>query len=1279
MFLQKLEIQGFKSFVDRTLVEFGSGMTGVVGPNGCGKTNVSDAIRWVLGEQSAKQLRGGSMEDVIFNGCPSRKPVGMAEVHITFRNDRGILPTEFNEVLVSRKVFRSGVSEYFLNKQPCRLKDIRDLLSDTGMGSHAYSVIERGMVDHVLSDNSGHRRFLFEEASGITKYKARKKETLNKLEATEGDLTRLNDIVFEIEREMRSLARQVGRARKYQRLRDGIRDLDLRFTGGRVLELKRAEAESADRWQEEATRREGITAQLATLEADLNDRKLALLELERELQIAQGGLRDREETRVQAEHQIVLLEERAAGLRRRAEEAAAETARMRERLEEVIGQERESGERRLEVQQQTEEVRRELGEHEAELATHETELRRSRTVASEHKQLSLDLFSNEADKRGAWERILERLALIAERHAATSARLEEMTQRAAERAQVAAEGAERKAGLETDLEQSRTRLTEANAAVDTVDGAIRDAEAALAGVRQQIAGAESRLNTLLELKRNFEGVSEGVKSLFHDTERSPGLVGVLADVLEIPAGMLDAIEAALGEAAAFVLVDGPQALLGGRDRLRALGTGRATLIDFRAPTSRALPEQPLAPGIVARASEVVRCGDAYRTLIDRMLGNIFIVDDAQVAAKLAEQYEGLRFVSSDGEVWDRGRVRAGAAGAGGLLHREMEIRELNGQLTEMGLVHEARIRERDVLVGQRQEAIVERGQATSDLDTRRTAVETVVREVEAAERERTWAETEVADRRREIETLASETESLERARAQAESEMREFQAEVERARAQLSELDGAVHAAESRRESVAARVQELRDRQFALSREEVEWETRWARSEQSRRELEAGIETRVNDERFSFESQAEIAAQVTGLRAGLSGLLETETVQRDRVTTLQQGFTLSKEAAGESEERSRGLRFEHTELSELLHQLELDRVQRQAEIDRTHERLKVEYDMDPATWTPEATPEGFDHAAAGQELESSRARLRGIGMVNLLALEEYSKKKERWLFLTQQREDLLKARTQLLEAIDKINVTASQLFIETFAQVEVHFRDIFKTLFEGGDAELRTVGEDPLECEIEIAAKPRGKHLQSITLMSGGERALTAIALLFAIYLVKPSPFCLLDEVDAPLDDANVDRFVRMLKRFAGKTQFVVITHNKRTMEAAEALYGVTMQELGVSKLVSVRFDRANGTQPDASDAAPRANTRSLVPAMAAEVEFTASPGESASPAEAGIETEMGFEVMAGPEPEPEPESEPTEPTEMADARAPAMDPPVSVEGPVTAASSELAESGTPV
>src|SRR5580765_5488899 len=309
MFLQRLELQGFKSFVDKTRVEFGEGINGVVGPNGCGKTNVSDAIRWVMGEQSARQLRGDSMEDVIFNGAPTRKPVGMAEVHITFRNDRGILPTEFSEIMVSRRVFRSGVSEYSLNGAACRLKDIRDLFSDTGMGSHAYSVIERQMVDHVLSDNSGHRRFLFEEASGITKYKARKKEALNKLDATEGDLTRLNDIVFELERELRSLARQVGKARRYQRLRETVRDLDLALTSGTLDALKAREATAKEEWQEEATRREGLTGELNQAEAALTERKLALLELERELLTAQGGLKDREEARVAAEHQVVLLRE----------------------------------------------------------------------------------------------------------------------------------------------------------------------------------------------------------------------------------------------------------------------------------------------------------------------------------------------------------------------------------------------------------------------------------------------------------------------------------------------------------------------------------------------------------------------------------------------------------------------------------------------------------------------------------------------------------------------------------------------------------------------------------------------------------------------------------------------------------------------------------------------------------------------------------------------------------------------------------------------------------
>ena len=400
MFLHRLELQGFKSFVEKTELQFGEGITGVIGPNGCGKTNVSDAIRWVMGEQSAKQLRGDSMEDVIFNGCPSRKPLGMAEVHLTFKNDRGVLKTEFSEVTVSRRVFRSGVSEYSLNNSSCRLKDIRDLFFDTGMGSHAYSVIERAMVDHVLSDNSGHRRFLFEEAAGITKYKVRKKEALNKLEATETDLVRLNDIVFELERELRSLGRQVGRARRYQRWRGEIRDLDLTLTASQVVALKAREAEAKEQWEEESVRREGITASLDGLEAALNDRKLALLELERELSTAQGGLHDREEARTQAEHQVVLLRERAGGLLRRADEAAAEARALRGRLEETSARESEAAARLAALRAEREAAQAGAAELERALRAVEDELRARRETASERKQLSLDLFSTEADKRG---------------------------------------------------------------------------------------------------------------------------------------------------------------------------------------------------------------------------------------------------------------------------------------------------------------------------------------------------------------------------------------------------------------------------------------------------------------------------------------------------------------------------------------------------------------------------------------------------------------------------------------------------------------------------------------------------------------------------------------------------------------------------------------------------------------------------------------------------------------------------------------------------------------
>ena len=1175
MFLYKLELQGFKSFVDKTTLAFGDGIIGVIGPNGCGKTNVSDAIRWVMGEQSAKQLRGDSMEDVIFNGAPGRKPLGMAEVHLTFKNDRGILPTEFSEVTISRRVFRSGLSEYFINRTPCRLKDVRDMFFDTGMGSHAYSVIERHMVDHVLSDNSGHRRFLFEEAAGITKYKARKREALAKLDATEGDLTRLNDIVFEIERELRSLARQVGKARRYQRLRDRAQALDLSLTAGQVAALKRRETDSHERWQEEAVRREGVTAELDALEAKLNDQKLVLLECERELSFAQAALRDREEARGAAEHQIVLLGERAEGLRLRSQEADAEAARLRERLAEVEQRERAAAARLGELR-----TARESGESgvlaaETALAALEAELREHRTIAASRQQLSLDLFSTEAERRGECERIRERQTSLRERREASALRLRELESRLGGLASQIEGGAGRRQGLQAEVDEARRMLGQTEQAIEAHAAGVQAAEAALSRVRQDAAAAESRLETLLELKRTYEGVSEGVKGLLEEGGRVPGLLGMVADVLQVPSRHLGALEASLGEASAFVLAEDARALAAGVERLRGLAAGRATLVDLSTIAPGPLPPIPAGDGVVGRASDLVRCPDRCRPFVERLLGAVVVVEHHAHAVRLAAKSEGgLRFVSLDGEVWERGRVRAGASPrAGGLLHRETEIRELTGKLAELRLQIEAQDRERAAIESRRAGLLRDREAAQAALDSRRAAFETLTRELEAAGREQRWASDEAAERRQEMGVFDTELTSLARALGAAESELTAFQKQVESARFQIADLDQALRALEARRDQGAAGARAAREALLRLSREHGESETEKARAEETRRELEASLAARVEEAGGARARVSEIEAEVTGLRQGLAGLQSSAAEQQAQVESLLARYQALKQEVQTGEETARAKRFEQTELAELTHQIELERVQAHAELERTFERLRTEYRMDPESWVPAEPPPDFDPAKAGEELGETRAKLASLGPVNLLALEEYTKKKERYEFLVQQRGDLTSAKAQLLEAIEKINTTASQLFVDTFGAVQGHFRDVFRTLFEGGDAELRAIGEDPLECEIEIVAKPRGKHLQSISLMSGGERALTAIALLFAIYLVKPSPFCLLDEVDAPLDDANVERFIRMLQRFSKRSQFVVITHNKKSMEAANRLYGVTMQEPGVSRLVSVRWD----------------------------------------------------------------------------------------------------------
>ncbi len=1187
MFLTKLELHGFKSFVDSTDVTFGNGITAVVGPNGCGKTNISDAIRWVMGEQSAKQLRGDAMDDVIFNGSARRKPVGMAEVTLTMLNDKGILPTEYTSVEIGRRVYRSGVSEYLLNKQVVRLKDIKDLFFDTGMGSHAYSVIERSMVDNLLSDNTGHRRFLFEEASGITKYKQRKKEALNKLEATQVDLVRVTDLLVEIEKEIGSLARQVARARRYERLRGEIQDADLRLSALKHEGLIAREKELAEDHQAESIRREAAQTELDMRDAALQTIKIEQIEEERTLAAAQQALAEREAARASAQHEALVLTERGSGLERRIKELDAELTAAGQRLTDLAA--RETDLRGQVAQLETDEAarREELAAHETEVTGLEGVLKELRAEAVGVKQLALDLFQAESKERAEVERARERLSNLAERREAAEAALQLLAERLE---RTAAEAGEAQA----EAERHETALTAARAHAEALEargieletlGAQRaEAESAL---RAEFAGVSSRLATLEELKRAYEGVDEAVKKALAE-RKGQGAIGLVADVLDVPADWLDAASAALGPALSAVVFQEGNALDEAAEALVGRGKGRVAFLaldrageaseTWRRAAGQRFAEAASWGGATALA-DVVRAKDGADALVPALLLGVFALDDENEARRASMLYPEFTWVSRRGTVFARGIVTAGRAQDAdrGLLRREHEIQALTGEraliegrLAEAVSKRAAWASEREAWQGETRDHGVELAQL-------RDAHHATRARIDGLERERGQAETGRQARLDETVAVAHDEAQVTDLLAGLEAALNEITGKSSAQSGEAQSIEQRLAALETERETLATRAQTARsawhDATSRLSglREEL------ARCEVSARELAQGRAVREGERVAAVERQVETEGGKKTAEASLEGLVQSEAEARAAADDARKRTLGKREIVQAEEESLRGLRHEANALAELVHTLEVQRLNARSELDRTLERLLVEYEVDLTTYVPEPWDEEkhgvWDAERVEARLDEARTKFRGLGPVNLLALEEYTRKKERHDFLTTQVADLQSARGQLLEAIEKINSTASQLFLDTFTEVQTHFTDTFSTLFVGGSAELRMVGDDPLECEIDILARPRGKSLQSISLLSSGERALTAIALLFAIYLIKPSPFCLLDEVDAPLDEANVDRFVTLLRRFSEKTQFIMITHNKKTMEAAASLYGVTMQEPGVSKLVSVRFD----------------------------------------------------------------------------------------------------------
>jgi chromosome segregation protein len=1205
MYLQSLELLGFKSFADKTIFDFHEGITAIVGPNGCGKSNVLDAVRWVLGEQSAKSLRGDEMADVIFNGSDTRKPVGFAEVSVTFSNCAKDLEVDWHDVRVTRRVYRDGNSEYFLNKTPCRLRDIQNLFADTGIARAAYSMMEQGKIDMVLSSRPEDRRAVFEEAAGITKYKTQKRDAMRKLEATEANLLRIGDVIKEVKRQIGSLQRQAGKARRYQALHADLRVLDTHHSRKQLdslkAELVRCHAEIARLGESE----QACRAKIDTSENQIAEQRRALDEIDARIADGRGELQ-RLQSQIGTHHnQIQFNRQRAEELmelieRSRRDVAAAEAKRVQQDKEleaanalvEKTSQLLQAKE--AELAKLTDLIAKFRSEQDA--CDSKLEALRSSASKSEERMAELeDEISGLAIRRDATEETRRDLdaAISKVRAAQDKVRKDLATARAA------AETGQK------NLDLLKTKSQAGEKTLRQQQERLAKTEKSLTEIERSLAEKESRLEILRQLNEEGEGLAQGsqsvLKGLDNPSRIQPGLAGALVSNLDVDPEFIAAIEAALGRnLQAIVLKDSqlaPEIIV----KLKEKKIGQAALVlpglsNSSPETHAALPQQALA-----WAREKVKAPDSLAPLVARLLHNVAIFRDLDAALSFKKQGSDFaaatlagEFISGEGIVFGGSRD----ASADSLLERKARISVLNAEYAEVR-------RQRDALLQKRDEtnAILEK--AAGEFEEARRQCASADRDQSACENRIVFLEQESQGGEQKLEQLRSEqavlaqqVQTADERIAKLEEELGSDRAALEAQQNEQLKLQGAREKAAKSEDEATEQLNELR-LAFATERERYEnlvgqrqpmtaREAELAETIAVRRAEIANFEKRlVAQSEESKNAEAAIENEKAEC-AELEATLATLTDQRAENSRVMNGI--------DSDLRAR--RNSLNELHDLRSKQQVRESQLQMQSDNLVEHISRRYQLNLPEFAPDqvafektlqtqlkrndklegagpGTPDSAELVPPDVQklIAELHRQLDNMGPVNLDAVHEYDELEERYRFLETQNNDLINSRRELLDVIAQINSTTRKLFGETFAKVRVNFREMFAELFGGGRADLSLLDEsDPLNCGIEISAKPPGKQLQSISLLSGGERAMTAVALLFAIYMVRPSPFCILDEVDAPLDEGNINRFIGVLERFVKHSQFIIMTHNKRTIAKADVLYGVTMEERGVSKLVGMKL-----------------------------------------------------------------------------------------------------------
>lgn len=1180
MYLKRIEIAGFKSFADRTKIEFEEGVTAVIGPNGSGKSNITEAIRWVLGEQSAKSLRGGKMPDIIFAGSESRKQLNIAEVTVVLDNTDNYLPLGFSEVSVTRRYRRTGESDFFINKKACRLKDIQDLFMDSGLGKESFSIISQGKVEAIFASKPEDRRGIFEEAAGVLKYKQRKRKAEQKLFETEDNLSRVQDIIYELEDQLTPLAAQSEAAKEFLALKKELTATDVSLTVAKIKQTRDSWESAKTDFEELSKTVEEKSRFIQQTEQQLGTLREKRGSLDEQLETGQQQLLHLSEALKQAEGQKALLSERSKNTQKT-------SAEYRETLN-------EQRKKKDDAQANLQEVQTQQADKQTEKVALEEKIQQLTNEAEKYKKSPKELLE---DLRGTYVELMQESANVSNelkylerqytqetaknqqsvtRFEALRDQLEELTEQQSA-AQTKTKTLE--AQLTEEQEHYRRLAEEKNVAQQQ----LQKEQQLMYDMMSQVQQARARQKSLQEIQENYSGFYQGVRSVLQHKEQLSGIVGAVAELIEVPEKYTLAIETALGASAQHIIVENEKDARQGITFLKKQRSGRGTFLPLTTIKPRSLGAHHYqaikdVDGFLGIASELVSFSENVAPVMQNLLGAIVIARDLDSANLLARQLRyQVRIVSLDGDVMNAGGSMTGGAtkqgNRGNLFNQGHELAEWTKRYEEINQALQAK----EAFVRDLQAKVADQ---TESLETLRTQGEQTRLAYQEAQSSEERVATELTRLQKEQSLFSYEAKELESflndyqvQKETLEFKQVELKTQQDKINQEIQQLNEESDQLEEKRAGINAELSRLQadyavldERLLYLERQALGFEEQINELTNQIVNLENQLLALSSDSSDHEESEESLTQRLTELATAREHLQEQLAVWKEMRQSLQQQVD---QADSELTEANR----EQKQLLARQSQADVQKNRYELKLDNALAYLQEEYSLTFEGAEAQADPE-IDQQVAQTEVSHLKQAIEKLGPVNLNAIEQYQQVEERYDFLTTQRDDLLSAKEQLFETMDEMDDEVKTRFFTTFQAIREKFNVVFPNMFGGGRAELvLTDPDDLLNTGIEIEAQPPGKKLQSLSLLSGGERALTAIALLFSIIQVRPVPFCVLDEVEAALDEANVARFGRYLSAFQNDTQFIVVTHRKGTMEAADVLYGVTMQESGVSKIISVRLE----------------------------------------------------------------------------------------------------------